>query len=193
MPVTAHNHQGNNIAVTIVKDDNTIQQFEMQQIQGSTIQSLFANRDIPYGCRSTTTTTPSTHAEDNNTEESTSYSVPLAIVGTGIAVTTLIVVTIYVIQKIKSAGSLIDQQENSTIEMTMSALGKIFSHQNDKPLSAIPDQPKTITKQDITSPNLTTMTLSPKITLIDISRACHQLSSTENSAAEPLLGIDDIL
>lgn len=192
MPVTTHNHQGNNIAVTIVKDDNAIQQFEcidgwgdwlMQQIQGSTIQSLFANRDIPHGCRSTTTTTPSTHTEDNNTEESTSSSIPLAIVGTGIAITTLIAVTIYVIKKIKSASSFIGQQENSTIEMIMSALGKIFSHHNDEPLSAIPDQPKAIhiiTKQDIKSPNLNTTTLSPTIALINIF-------GTENSA-EPLLG-----
>ncbi|MFU7503535.1 MAG: hypothetical protein ACE1S7_09230, partial [Candidatus Tisiphia sp.] len=132
---------------------------------------------------STTTTTPSTHTEDNNTEESTSSSIPLAIVGTGIAITTLIAVTIYVIKKIKSASSFIGQQENSTIEMIMSALGKIFSHHNDEPLSAIPDQPKAIhiiTKQDIKSPNLNTTTLSPTITLINIF-------GTENSA-EPLLG-----
>jgi hypothetical protein len=65
----------------------------------------------------------------------------------------------------------------------MSALGKIFSHHNDEPLSAIPDQPKAIhiiTKQDIKSPNLNTTTLSPTIALINIF-------GTENSA-EPLLG-----
>ncbi|WP_341752892.1 MULTISPECIES: hypothetical protein [unclassified Candidatus Tisiphia] len=112
IPVTTDNHHGNNnIAVTIVKNDNTIQQFEcingwgdwlMQQIQDSTIKSLFANRDIPGGCRSTTSTTPSTtHTEDNNTEESTSSSIPLAIVGTGIAATTLIAAIIYALKKLR--------------------------------------------------------------------------------------------
>ncbi|MCC8416195.1 MAG: hypothetical protein LN575_02335 [Rickettsia endosymbiont of Gnoriste bilineata] len=112
IPVTTDNHHGNNnIAVTIVKNDNTIQQFEcingwgdwlMQQIQDSTIKGLFANRDIPGGCRSTTSTTPSTtHTEDNNTEESTSSSIPLAIVGTGIAATTLIAAIIYALKKLR--------------------------------------------------------------------------------------------
>ncbi|WP_425363953.1 hypothetical protein [Candidatus Tisiphia endosymbiont of Hybos culiciformis] len=89
MPVTTDNHQGKqNIAVSIVKNDNTIQQFEcidnwgnwvIEQIKNSTVELEVTNKHIPIGCTNITSTTPSTHTEDNNTEQSTSYSIPLVI------------------------------------------------------------------------------------------------------------------